>query len=124
MSNRPAKNRNSKDNLDFVVEQRSVFSGPLPLPETLRGYGSIDPQYPERIFSLAEAYTLAEIKGKNTESLAVVLGMLLSFVVSLAGLGACIFLALKGLTAESITAAVTGFSPILVNAISNLKRPS
>jgi uncharacterized membrane protein len=75
MSNRPAKNRPNKDKLDFVVEQCSVFSGPLPPPETLRGYGSIDPQYPERIFSLAEAYMRAEIKGKNTESFGVVRGI-------------------------------------------------
>ncbi|MDR1525949.1 MAG: hypothetical protein LBS79_11965 [Tannerella sp.] len=124
MSSHPAKNRNNKNNLGFVVEQRSVFSGPLPPPETLKGYGIIDPQYPERIFSLAEAYTRAEIKSKNTESLAVVLGMILSFIVSVAGLGSCVFLALKGMTAESVTAAVTGFSPILVNALSNLKKSS
>jgi uncharacterized membrane protein len=122
MSNRPAKNRDSKDSLDFVLEQRSVFSGPLPPLETLKGYGTIDPQYPERIFKLAEEYTRAEIKGKDTESRALILGMILSFIVSLAGLGSCLFLALKGMTAESITAAVTGFSPVLINAISNLKK--
>ena len=86
MSNRPAKNRDNKDSLDFVLEQRSVFSGPLPPPETLKGYGTIDPQYPERIFKLAEEYTRAEIKGKDTESRALILGMILSFLVSLAGL--------------------------------------
>jgi hypothetical protein len=73
---------------------------------------------------MAEAYSRAEIKSKNTESFAVLLGIGFSFIVCVAGLGACFFLALKGMTAESITAAVTGFSPILVNALSNLRKPS
>jgi uncharacterized membrane protein len=125
MNNRrqPQKKADNPGDLEVLVEQRAVFSGPLPPPETLKGYGSIDPQYPERIFKMAELYSRSDIKGKNTESFAIIFGMTLSFLICLAGLGSCLFLALKGMTAESITAAVTGFSPILVNAISNFRRP-
>ncbi|MDR1230017.1 MAG: hypothetical protein LBK61_01305 [Spirochaetaceae bacterium] len=124
MNNHPVKKISNEDRLGVVVEQSELFLGPLPPPEVLKGYQGIDSQYPERIFKMAEEYSKAEIKSKNTESLAVILGMGFSFIVCVAGLGSCFFLALKGMTAESITAAVTGFSPILVNALANLKRPS
>jgi hypothetical protein len=73
---------------------------------------------------MAEAYSKAEVRGRNTESLAIILGMIFSFMTCLGGLAACIALALKGMTAESITAAVAGISPIIINALSNFKRPS
>jgi uncharacterized membrane protein len=117
----PAKRQNSPQ---ILVEESALFSGPLPPPETLKGYGEVDPQYPERIFKMAESYSKAEIKGKNTESLAVILGMLFSFMTCLGGLTACLILALRGMTAESITAAVAGISPIVINALSNFRRPS
>jgi uncharacterized membrane protein len=125
MSNRrqPAKNPDNPNNIKVALERRALFSGPLPPPEVLKGYGSIDPQYPERIFKMAEEYARSDIKGKNTESFAIVLGMALSFLICISGLGACLFLALKGMTAESITAAITGFSPILLNALANLRKP-
>ncbi|MDR1257515.1 MAG: hypothetical protein LBJ86_07185 [Spirochaetaceae bacterium] len=115
---RPAK---KTDNLEVRLEQRAIFSGPLPPPETLKGYGSIDLQYPERIFKMAEAYSDADVRGRNTESLAIILGMTFSFLSCIGGLGACLALALKGMTAESITAAVAGISPIVINALSNFK---
>jgi hypothetical protein len=86
-------------------------------------YGDVDPQYPERIFKMAESYSKADVNGKNTESLAIILGMVFSFLSCLGGLAACLFLALKGLTAESITAAVADISPIVLNALSNFRRP-
>jgi uncharacterized membrane protein len=117
----PAKKQN---NSKLIVEESSVFSGPLPAPEELKGYREVDPQYPERIFKMAEAYAKAEVKEKNTESLAIILGMTFSFMTCLAGLAACLFLAMKGMTAASITAAVAGISPIVINALSNFKRSS
>jgi uncharacterized membrane protein len=113
-----------QDNSEVVIEERALFSGPLPPPAALKGYGEIDPQYPERIFKMAESYSKAEIRGKNTESLAVVLGIIFSFMVCLGGLAAGLVLALKGLRAESITAAVAGISPIVINALSNFRGPS
>jgi hypothetical protein len=72
---------------------------------------------------MAEAYSRADARNKNTESAAILLVMGFSFLICVAGLGSCLFLAMKGMTAESIAAAVTGFSPILVNAISNFRNP-
>jgi hypothetical protein len=73
---------------------------------------------------MAESYSAAEVREKNTESLAVILGLAFSFMTCLGGLVACLVLALKGMTAESITAAVAGISPIVINALSNFRRPS
>jgi uncharacterized membrane protein len=121
MSNRrqPPKQQN---NSELIVEQGAVFSGPIPPPGVLKGYGDVDPQYPERIFKMAESYSKADVNGKNVESLAIILGMVFSFLSCLGGLAACLFLALKGLTAESITAAIAGISPIVLNALSNFRR--
>jgi uncharacterized membrane protein len=113
-----------QNNSEIIVEESALFSGPLPAPETLRGYGEVDPKYPERIFKMAESYSKAEVKEKNTESLAIILGMTFSFMTCLAGLASCLFLAMKGMTAESITAAVAGISPIVINALSNFKSSS
>jgi uncharacterized membrane protein len=117
----PAKQRN---NSEIMVEESALFSGPLPPPAVLKGYGEVDPQYPERIFKMAEAYSAADVKERNAESLAIILGMAFSFAICLGGLVACFVLALKGMTAESITAAVAGISPIVINALSSFKRPS
>jgi uncharacterized membrane protein len=117
----PAKRQN---NSEMMVEESALFSGPLPPPAVLKGYGEVDPQYPERIFKMAESYSRADVRERNTESLAIILGMTFSFAICLGGLAACLVLALKGMTAESITAAVAGISPIVINALANFKRPS
>jgi uncharacterized membrane protein len=84
----PARRQN---NPEIVVEERALFSGPLPPPATLKGYSEIDPQYPERIFKMAESYSKAEIRKKNIGSIAVILGMIFSFMTCLGGLAACLF---------------------------------
>jgi uncharacterized membrane protein len=118
--NLPAK----EDNSEILVEKSALFSGPLPPPGVLKGYGDVDPQYPERIFKMAESYSASDVRGKDTESLAIILGMVFSFMICLSGLAACFVLALKGMTVESIAAAVAGISPIVINALSNFRRPS
>ncbi|MDR0598295.1 MAG: hypothetical protein LBG14_07295 [Treponema sp.] len=106
-----------------MVEESALFSGPLPPPAVLKGYSEVDPRYPERIFKMAEAYSAADVKERNAESLAIILGMVFSFLICLGGLAACLVLALKGMTAGSITAAVAGISPIVINALSSFRRP-
>jgi uncharacterized membrane protein len=123
MSN-PNPPANREDNPEIVVEESALFSGPLPPPETLRGYEAVDPQYPERIFKMAESYSAADVRARNTESLAIVLGLVFSFATCLIGLAACFILALKGLTVASIVTAAAGISPIVINALANFKRPS
>jgi uncharacterized membrane protein len=73
----PVKKEN---NSGILIEKSALFSGPLPPPEVLKGYGDVDPQYPERIFKMAESYSASEVRGKNTESLAIILGMAFSFL--------------------------------------------
>jgi hypothetical protein len=72
----PAKRQNKSE---IKVEESALFSGPLPPPAVLKGYGEVDSQYPERIFKMAESYAAADVKGRNAESLAVILGMAFSF---------------------------------------------
>jgi uncharacterized membrane protein len=112
-----------EDNSGILVEESALFSGPLPPPGVLKGYGDVDPQYPERIFKMAESYSASDIRGKNAESLAIILGMVFSFIICLCGLVSCFVLALKGMTVESIAAAAAGISPIVINALSNFRRP-
>jgi uncharacterized membrane protein len=116
----PAKKQNNSEIL--VQEESASFSGPLPPPAILKGYGDIDSQYPERLFKMVEAYAKAEIREQNIESLAVVLGMVFSFAICIGGLVVCLILALKGMKAESIAAAIAGISPIVINALSNFRR--
>jgi uncharacterized membrane protein len=111
------------DSPQAVIESEALFSGPIPPPAVLKGYGEIDPRYPERIFKMAEEYSKAEVRGRNVESLAVILGMGLSFLICVSGLALSAVLAIKGLKAESITAAIAGISPVVLNALSNLRRP-
>jgi hypothetical protein len=46
----PVKKQN---NSEIIVEEGALFSGPLPPPGVLKGYGDVDSQYPERIFKWA-----------------------------------------------------------------------
>jgi uncharacterized membrane protein len=120
VTNRP----DNPGNPDTLIEREALFSGPIPPPATLKGYGEIDPQYPERIFKMAEEYSKAEVKGRNIESMAIILGMGFSFLTCIAGLIFSVVLAINGMKAESITAAIAGVSPIIINALSNFRRPS
>ncbi len=39
---------------DVVLMRASEFRGPLPSPETLKGYGEIDPTFPNRLMVMTE----------------------------------------------------------------------
>jgi uncharacterized membrane protein len=81
------------------IEQRS-FSGPLPSPDVLKGYGEIVPTAPERIVAMAEKQSshrreaeMTALKGSiSNERLA----MLCGTIVILAMLGAAGWMVSKG----------------------------
>jgi uncharacterized membrane protein len=108
------------------VEQHQLFSGPLPPPEMLKAYKGIDGNFPERMMKIAEKHAEADVRGKDRMSFATfvapLVGQALSFFLGLTGLGLCAFLATKGLGSESIVAAIGGIAPIIVVALSNLKK--
>jgi len=45
----------------LVHSEQKYHSGPIPSPEILRGYQSIDSSFPERIMKMAEANNAASI---------------------------------------------------------------
>jgi uncharacterized membrane protein len=110
-------------NNQLVVEARQeVFSGPLPPPEYLQRYKNIDDGYAERIFRMAEDHNAADVAIKKSRAASPVLGQVFSFLISMAGFGTAILFAFKGIEAGAITAIIGGIAPIIIAALSNLKR--
>ncbi len=70
---------------EVALFQRDVHSGPLPHPETLKGYQDIDPSFPERIMAMAEreqehAHKLDTERNKNAMLISTI-GVTTGFVV-------------------------------------------
>jgi uncharacterized membrane protein len=105
-----------------IAGQQEIFTGPLPHPEVLRGYLSINTGYPERIFKMAEAHNAADVRMKNKESTSIILGQVFSFFLGCIGFGTSIFLAIRGLQAGAITAAIGGVAPVIIAALSNFRK--
>jgi uncharacterized membrane protein len=99
-----------------------IFSGPIPPPDTLKGYREIDPGYPERLMKMAEAHSAADVYQKYKESFTVTLGQVFSFALGLTGFGLSALFALNGLEAGAIAAAIGGIAPIIVAAMGNLRK--
>lgn len=47
------------------ISHSSMFMGPLPSPSSLKGYGEIDPSFPDRIFKLTENDQVHRIELEN-----------------------------------------------------------
>jgi uncharacterized membrane protein len=110
-------------NNPLVVEARhEVFSGPLPSPEDLQRYKNIDDGFAERIFRMAEDHNAANVAIKKSRAISPILGQVFSFLMSMAGFGTAIFFGFRGTEAGAIAAIIGGISPIIVAALSNLKK--
>jgi uncharacterized membrane protein len=96
----------------------------MPPPEILQGYRNIDPNFPDRIVTMTEAHVAADVKTKNRKSwsglITPIIGQALTFLLGIGGIGACIFLAIRGYTAEGIAVIIGSFAPMILNAISGL----
>ena len=101
---------------------QEIFSGPLPPPDTLKGYREISPDYPERLMKMAEAYAAADVHKKYKEPFNISVGQIFSFILGLSGFGLSALLALKGLETGAVAAALGGIAPIIVAAIGNLRK--
>jgi uncharacterized membrane protein len=106
----------------FLEARQEVFLGPLPPPEMLRQYAELNSEYPERIFRMVEAHVAADVTTKNRESAAIMRGQLFTFGLGCIGFGVSALLAIKGLEAGAIAAAIGGISPIIISALTNLKK--
>jgi uncharacterized membrane protein len=105
-----------------AVQTRELYQGPIPHPDILKKFGTIDPSYPERIIKMTEDNNRADIINRNRDSITGILGQVLSFVLGIAGFGLSALLALKGLEAGAVAAALGGIAPIIVAAIGNLRK--
>ena len=117
----PSLPQENKIQLQALLGQE-IFSGPLPPPDTLKGYSEISPDYPERLMKMAEAHAAADVHRKYKEPFNITLGQIFSFILGLSGFGLSALLALKGLEAGAVAAALGGIAPIIVAAIGNLRK--
>ena len=117
----PSQLQENKGQLQALLGQE-IFSGPLPPPDTLKKYGEISPDYPERLMKMAENYACADVHQKHKESFNITLGQVLSFILGLSGFGLSALLALMGLETGAIAAAIGGIAPIIVAAVGNLRK--
>ena len=118
----PLQNQNNSVQLQALLAQQEFFSGPLPPPESLKAYGEINPEYPERLMKMAEAHAAADVHQKYKEPFNITLGQVFSFFLGLTGFGISALFAFKGLEAGAIAAAIGGVAPIIIAAIGNLRK--
>ena len=75
---------------------------------------------------MAEAHNKADVKMKNRLSLAnlivPVIGQVFTVLLGIGGIGACVYLAQSGYSTAAIAAIVASFSPMVINALRNLRR--
>lgn len=122
---KPTNNKNK--NLQTInVTQQQLYSGPLPHPDILKGFKEINPDYPDRILKMAENHADCEIRNQDkiysANSISLILGQVLTFLLGISGIVSGVVLALKGLSAPAITAIISGFAPIVISAIQNIKK--
>jgi uncharacterized membrane protein len=107
----------------IVIRQ---YNGPLPPASELQGLKNIDASFPERVMQLAEKHAAAEIRKKDRFSLVNLIvpiaGQIVSFLICCIGFGIGVLFAFKGIEAGSITAIIGGITPIIIAALSTLKR--
>ena len=117
----------NKQNKQIVHEERyEIIQGPLPNPEILERYKNADPTFPERIMRMAEAHNAADIIAKNRISLSnlitPIIGQVFTLFLGAGSILSCVYLAISGYPGPAIAAIVSGFSPIIIGALRNLRR--
>ena len=112
-----------KDGTLIGSQQYMEYNGPLPHPSILKGFGEIDSTFPNRIITMAENHAKTEDETQRKivqiNSRSILLGQIFSFIFGIAGIGACVYLAIKGNTAGSVASVVAVIVQSVVAAISN-----
>lgn len=103
-----------------------LYAGPIPHPDILAKFGDVDKSFPNRIMVMAEKHAEANIRTQNKNAnenlIGSILGQILTFLIALSGLLLGTFLSIKGIEAGGIASIITGFSPILISAITNIRK--
>ncbi|MBR5966525.1 MAG: hypothetical protein IK015_10470 [Treponema sp.] len=109
-----------------IIQQSSIYQGPVPDPVILQKFKEIDSSYPDRIFKMAEGHAKAADKERNRASFAMVaipiIGQILTFLLGISSLALSAFLIIKGFPIASIIPLIAGFSPILIEAIKKIRK--
>jgi uncharacterized membrane protein len=98
------------------------YNGPIPPASELEQLKAVDPSFPERVMCIAEAHAAADIRKKDRFSIAPIIGQIASLLISCFGFGISVLFAFKGIEAGAIAAIIGGISPIIIAALSNLKK--
>jgi uncharacterized membrane protein len=102
------------------------YNGPIPPPADLKELQAINPDFPERVMRIAEAHAKADVQTKNRDSIASlvtpIIAQIITFFLGIAGIAGCIYLSKAGHEAGGIAAMVGSFSPMIIAALSNLKK--
>lgn len=98
-----------------ITRELEFYEGVIPHPDIFKKLGEVDPSFPERIMKMTEDNNRHEIKQER-------LGQILSFVLGISCLGLSAFLALRGLSAGALAAALGGISPIILAIIESFRK--
>jgi len=130
---------------DIAIEYEEQYEGFVPHPSILEGLKRSDPTFPERVVSMAESLSNAEIRkidaeirkmdaetrkidaDSKLEGKVVAqegLGLIFIFTLALILIGASILLVFKGHEMLAIVPFFGGMAPIITAAIQNLRKPS
>ena len=117
------ENENKEGSLVVQALQTSeLYQGPIPHPDILKKFGTVDPSYPERIMKMTEDNNQLEIRIRERDSMLGLLGQIFSFTLGLTGFGLSAFFAMKNLETGAVAAAIGGIAPIIIAALGNLRK--
>jgi uncharacterized membrane protein len=108
------------DTVEHVIIRQ--YNGPIPPASELQGLQSIEPSFPERVMRIAEKHADADIRKKDRFSIAPIIGQIASFLIACMGFGIGVIFAFKGIETGAVTAIIGGIAPIIIAALSNLKK--
>ena len=126
-SNQPAKIQNkAQQNRTIAAHLEESFSGPLPHPEILQGFGQINSSFPDRIVTMAENHAKTDDEAKmlaiRANAISMILGQVFSFVFGAGAIGACIYLSLKGNTSAAIVSGIAGITQAVIAGIISFRK--
>jgi uncharacterized membrane protein len=109
-----------------AVSQQISYSGPLPTASEFAGYDKTLPGAAERLLVMTEKQ--AEHRQKMDEKIVDKslrlngMGQITSFLICCIGFGIGVLFAFKGIETGAIASILGGISPIIIAALSNLKK--
>ena len=117
----PEEQAKTTDNAIISQQEIAIYQGQFPHPDILKGFAEVLPDMPERILKMAEEHNKADIRTKNRNSLSLILGQVLTFLITISGLAFGVILAKMGMAGASIASIIGGIVPVLISGIEAFK---